>query len=169
MLIHAQEYAKEIKAVNNDELSYMMNTIDQEELEARARVDYESARSQEIMVSQCVVYDEYGEPVDLNFNPPVRAMVRSSDRADLERWMDGQWLDPVYAIDILDGFDQLPENRRNNAAIIHGTSYSIDGQVTDHASSWVLYYAYEAALLHDEERIRKEKGRDKCDEALLGL
>jgi hypothetical protein len=103
-------------------------TIDEAELEAKARADHAALVGKIVLADQLQGF--FGEDSGyITLGSPARVRIRHSEESDVVRWMDssrGDWLDPIYDVDLVEPHPQLEGWR---SLSVYGTSYCTDGQV----------------------------------------
>jgi hypothetical protein len=92
-----------------------------EDIEAKALLDYESVLGKTILVSDASGYHNE-DSGDLLFDPPIRFRVIKTIKSDVLRWMDLEWLDPVYNVEPVDSDPRLEGWR---SFWVYGASYNL--------------------------------------------
>jgi hypothetical protein len=105
-----------------------------EECEAKAIADYKALLGKTILVSDLTGY--FGnDSGDLLLDPPVRFRIVKTPDCDIHRWMDREWLDPVYNVEPIDDDPRLNGWR---SFWIYGTSYNMKTGEVDKAKSFTV-------------------------------
>ena len=99
-------------------------------LEQIAWREYRAVEGKVVLVKCLSGYDENGYSCDVFFGNPVRVRVdRHANNDDICRWMDGDHLDPIWDVEIVDPGDPALAGMRS--CWVHATSRSISGRIEE--------------------------------------
>ena len=99
--------------------------LSKEEVEAKARAEYEAHLGKEVEVKAITCYANFST-FDIALDPPAKVRVEKTRTEDVLRWMD-EHLDPVWDVTLLQPHPQL-ENMES--FWIYATSYTLDGSTS---------------------------------------
>ena len=96
-------------------------------LEARAQQDYRAVHGKVLLVHEVYGLDRNNDSAELTLRTPARVRVIETPPEMITRWVDENWLDPIWDLALVEPHPDL-EQAGIDSPWMYGTSYSMDGQ-----------------------------------------
>ena len=104
----------------------MRTEITRAALEQKAQADYAAHRGQIVKLRRVSGYNGHDDSEDRTLDPPVAMRVEVTSEEELQRWMDEDWLDPVWEVEPVNPDELQLQGLRS--FWMYATSYHLDGR-----------------------------------------